>query len=130
MKKTITWIALIFVILVSLAACGKTQPEISGDISSTGNKFYSYMTDGEYQKAVDYYYEKMLGNSVSENEALEICNNYYENVITGFANGIIGEEEAEIEKNKVITVANGCSLPYKEEHDIAFEEIKTSKKQY
>ena len=132
MKKRITILLAIFTILFCFAACGKSQPitNIGDDISSMGNKFYSYIENGDYQKAIEYYNEKIYGNYVTENEAREICNNYYENVITGFANGIIGEEEAEIEKNKVITVANGCSLPYKEEHDIAFEEIKTSKKQY
>ncbi len=131
MKKIISLI-LICSMLFIVGACGKTQPAINSDLdlSSAGNKFYTHMANGNYQKAIDLYFEKMAGNYVTENEAWEICDRYFKYAVDGFADGTLNEDEASIELNKAKKVAVGCSIAYEDSYEMTFYTLSSSKAQY
>ena len=131
MRKIISLI-LICSMLFIVGACGKTQPAINSDLdlSSAGNKFYTHMANGNYQKAIDLYFEKMAGNYVTENEAWEICDRYFKYAVESFADGTLNEDEANIELNKAKKVAVGCSIAYEDSYEMAFYTLSSSKAQY
>ena len=75
MKKTICLLTLIVALLLS-ATC-----------FAAGNNFEDLVKAGEYAKAIDYYYQNILGNAISENDAKEVLQKAVDDSLAAYAQG-------------------------------------------
>lgn len=92
--------------------------------------FFAHLESGNYQDAIDYYYENIYGNSENETRSNSLCNNYYQYINREFLAGKITQEQAEIEIDKILRVTKETYIDYGETNDDRFEEIKASKSNY
>lgn len=100
------------------------------ELSSTSKKMFAYMADGEHQKAIDLYKNKIQGNYEKESEISSVYEDYYEKINDEFLKGNITQEIATAERDKLVKVAGSCRIDYDFENDAYFEDICDSKENY
>ncbi len=134
--KRVFSVLLLIVMMVLLTSCTENQiGDTAGrafenlDVSAEVKDFFMYMAKGDYQEAVDLYYEKIQGNSTKEDEATSACEAYFEQINSEYLNGIITKDIAEKEVAKVTYVEKeiGIFLDDKYAH---YNEISVSKEDF
>lgn len=143
MKRLLS-VMLALLLLFALTACGSNNaPKVKEEEKTTKSEFmqsqstseeceifFAHLESGNYQDAIDYYYENIYGNSENETRSNSLCNNYYQYINREFLAGKITQEQAEIEIDKILRVTKETYIDYGETNDDRFEEIKASKSNY
>lgn len=100
------------------------------ELSSTSKKMFTYMIEGEHQKAIDLYKSRIQGNYEKEDEISSVYEEYYEKINEEFLKGNITQEVASAERDKLVKVAGSCHIDYDFENDAYFDDICDSKENY
>ena len=92
-KKNYVIVIVIAVIVIAVA----TAITLYFTVWNTSDNYMKYIYDKQYAQANDYYSKKVIGKSNKEVSTEEKTNNYIEQLISNYANGIKTYDEVKAE---------------------------------